>query len=89
MATRIVCNGAERKLLTFADLDPAEQRTARRGGNYFRYRGRLYDTARMKQVEELPDAPEGWHKFMARDKHGGVIVKLAGPNVIIGSYYNG
>jgi len=89
---KIVTNNQPRQLLDWDNLTPKEQKEldyfdpSEDSGNFFRYKGQVYDLGEFMRVDSLP----GWDGASAQSAFHGVLVKVVGDcqSVIVGSFYS-
>jgi hypothetical protein len=55
--------------------------------SFFRYKGYYYNLADFMRVHVSPDSPmSGWHGYSSDSYYSGVLIKLCGEDVIVGTY---
>jgi len=56
--------------------------------SFFKYRGSYYNLANFMRIESSPfdDALCGWHGYSSDSYFSGVLIKLCGDDVVVGTY---
>ena len=87
---KIVTNNQPRKVLTWYDLTPEEQKEfdylEEGEGSFFRYKDWVYDIGEFMRTEGVVD----WQGYCTETAFSGVLVKISsdGDTVIVGRYFS-
>ena len=87
---KIKTNNQPRDILTWYDLTPAEQKEFDyfdpvNIGNFFRYKGNVYDIGEAMRIEGIED----WQGCYSETAFSGVLIKISsdGETIIVGQYF--
>ena len=56
--------------------------------SFFKYRGQYYNLQEFMTCRDCALADKGWHGYSSDSYFSGVVVKLCGEDLIVGSYYS-
>lgn len=95
----VICNKGRREVIYGFELSPAEQAefdyldwTSEDGsgpsGEFFRYKGQLYDLGEFSRIENQAGELNGWDGYKSDSFFSGLVVRYVehGERVIVGRY---